>query len=192
MFMLCTRWFKYDRDKLWLVYTQIVPVIFEPPCISKFMKNWSPLLVTNISKENMHCGVTGKIFSFLNKFLHPPPLALSSTADPQCAITIDLGSLFLCQVIAVWSVRFQGHHMDSQQNGFMGWGCQPYTHSPPWGPSLHIYICQRDGGPVIPLGHWVLILMAFYNVHGLWQHFLFPGSPHRIKDWNTCYVLFLS
>ena len=31
-----TRWFKYDRDKLWLVYTQIVPVIFEPPCISWF------------------------------------------------------------------------------------------------------------------------------------------------------------
>ena len=28
-----TRWFKYDRDKLWLVYTQIIPVIFEPPCI---------------------------------------------------------------------------------------------------------------------------------------------------------------
>jgi hypothetical protein len=27
-----TRWFKYDRDKLWLVYTQIVPVIFESPC----------------------------------------------------------------------------------------------------------------------------------------------------------------
>jgi hypothetical protein len=29
-----TRWFKYDRDKLWLVYTQIVPVIFEPPFTS--------------------------------------------------------------------------------------------------------------------------------------------------------------
>ena len=28
-----TRWFKYDRDKLRLVYTQSVPVIFEPPCI---------------------------------------------------------------------------------------------------------------------------------------------------------------
>jgi hypothetical protein len=28
-----TRWFKYDRDKLWLLYTQIVPVIFEPQCI---------------------------------------------------------------------------------------------------------------------------------------------------------------
>jgi hypothetical protein len=30
----CTRWFKCDRDKLWLVYTQSVPVIFEPPCTS--------------------------------------------------------------------------------------------------------------------------------------------------------------
>jgi hypothetical protein len=28
----CTRRFKYDRDKLWLVYIQSVPVIFEPPC----------------------------------------------------------------------------------------------------------------------------------------------------------------
>jgi hypothetical protein len=33
---LNTRWFKYDRDKLWLVYTQSVPVIFELPCISRF------------------------------------------------------------------------------------------------------------------------------------------------------------
>ena len=29
---ICTRWFKYDRDKLWLIYTQSVPVIFEPSC----------------------------------------------------------------------------------------------------------------------------------------------------------------
>jgi hypothetical protein len=28
-----TRWFKNDRDKVWLVYKQIVPVIFEPLCI---------------------------------------------------------------------------------------------------------------------------------------------------------------
>jgi hypothetical protein len=36
----CTRWFKYDRYKLWLVYTQSVPVIFEPPCMNagKFAK----------------------------------------------------------------------------------------------------------------------------------------------------------
>ena len=31
-------WFKYDRDKLWLFYTQSVPVIFEPPCISHFSR----------------------------------------------------------------------------------------------------------------------------------------------------------
>jgi hypothetical protein len=35
-FIIITRWFKYDRDKLWLVYKQIVPVIFEPPCITDF------------------------------------------------------------------------------------------------------------------------------------------------------------
>jgi hypothetical protein len=35
MYFTCTRWFKYYRDKLWLVYTQIIPVIFEPPCIYK-------------------------------------------------------------------------------------------------------------------------------------------------------------
>jgi hypothetical protein len=34
---VCTRWFKYDRDKLWLVYTQIVPVMFEPPCITDLL-----------------------------------------------------------------------------------------------------------------------------------------------------------
>jgi hypothetical protein len=38
------RWFKYDRDKLWLVYTQIVPVIFEPPC---------NLVVYSVSCRNM-------------------------------------------------------------------------------------------------------------------------------------------
>ena len=32
-YVISTRWFKYDRDKLWRVYTQSVPVIFEPPCI---------------------------------------------------------------------------------------------------------------------------------------------------------------
>jgi hypothetical protein len=37
-----TRWFKYDRDNLWLVYTQIVPVIFEPPCTIR--KNTQALL----------------------------------------------------------------------------------------------------------------------------------------------------
>jgi hypothetical protein len=40
-----TRWFEYDRDKLWLVSTQIVPVIFEPPCTSRILCTFSALSV---------------------------------------------------------------------------------------------------------------------------------------------------
>ena len=29
----CTRWFKYDRDRLYVNKSQFVPVIFETPCI---------------------------------------------------------------------------------------------------------------------------------------------------------------
>jgi hypothetical protein len=35
---LCTRWFKYDRDYLFVNKSQFVPVIFEPPC-TKYCKN---------------------------------------------------------------------------------------------------------------------------------------------------------
>ena len=45
-----TRWFKYDQDKLWLVYTQIVAVIFEPPCViflPATMVTWTRLNVTS-------------------------------------------------------------------------------------------------------------------------------------------------
>jgi LSD1 subclass zinc finger protein len=42
-----TRWLKYDRDKLWLVYTQSVPVIFEPPCIFR-MQNKPPVCLQNL------------------------------------------------------------------------------------------------------------------------------------------------
>jgi hypothetical protein len=45
----CARWFKYDRDKLWLVYTQIVPVIFEPLCMLYTRSHWRSYL--RISKS---------------------------------------------------------------------------------------------------------------------------------------------
>ena len=44
-----TRWFKYDRDKLWLVYTQSVPVIFEPPCI---LQNYFTIMTSFYSLES--------------------------------------------------------------------------------------------------------------------------------------------
>jgi hypothetical protein len=44
-----TRWFKYDRDKLWLVYTQIVPVISEPTCMYNDMLKTLPAQLYNIT-----------------------------------------------------------------------------------------------------------------------------------------------
>ena len=51
---LNTRWFKYDRDKLWLVYTQTVPVIFEPPCTFSFL---STVHASCILLCHFHCVV---------------------------------------------------------------------------------------------------------------------------------------
>jgi hypothetical protein len=33
LFIIYTRWFKYDRDYFCVNKSQFVPVIFEPPCI---------------------------------------------------------------------------------------------------------------------------------------------------------------
>ena len=46
-----TRWFKYDRDKLWLVYTQSVPVIFEPPCIISLREGWGGMDWIDLAKD---------------------------------------------------------------------------------------------------------------------------------------------
>jgi hypothetical protein len=37
--LVCTRWFKYDRDYLCVNKSQFVPVIFEPPCTSEPPRN---------------------------------------------------------------------------------------------------------------------------------------------------------
>jgi hypothetical protein len=53
-----TRWFKYDRDKLWLIYTQSVPVIFEPPCMFEEHKVYIPFskfLYSTIALYNGCC-----------------------------------------------------------------------------------------------------------------------------------------
>ena len=56
-----TRWFKYDRDKLWLVYTQIVPVIFEPPCIILSI-TITPLVPFLLLHPNWSSPTTSSIF----------------------------------------------------------------------------------------------------------------------------------
>ena len=64
-YSLITRWFKYDRDKLWLVYTQSVPVIFEPPFIlRKFLNAFAKLRKVNISFVMcVHLSPTERIFT---------------------------------------------------------------------------------------------------------------------------------
>jgi hypothetical protein len=74
-----TRWLKYDRDKLWLVYTQIVPVIFEPPCkfVTIFMKT-----ATNASIWNAPLRVPRNtlFFCILSTHLKPIITGTSYTA----------------------------------------------------------------------------------------------------------------
>ena len=53
--VLNTRWFKYDRDKLWLVYTQIVPVIFEPPCTNQTTNGLTQHIIqTSLSRPKIN------------------------------------------------------------------------------------------------------------------------------------------
>jgi hypothetical protein len=53
---ICTRWFKYDRDKLSLVYTQTVPVIFEPPCMYVCMYVYIlHLVLQKVTKRRQLC-----------------------------------------------------------------------------------------------------------------------------------------
>jgi hypothetical protein len=55
----CTRWFKYDRDKLWLVYTQIVPVIFEQPCIYEIKYRIVTAKAAHNRKKNLFASKLG-------------------------------------------------------------------------------------------------------------------------------------
>ena len=58
LFLVNTRWFKYDRDCNRLVYTQIIPVIFEPPCmcvIKQFMGRRRSMRQLRCMKSVLQC-----------------------------------------------------------------------------------------------------------------------------------------
>jgi hypothetical protein len=48
-----------------------------------------------------------------------------------------------------------------------GWIVSPAPNPQPGGPGLRIYDPRRRDGPAIPWGHWVPILVAFYDMHVL-------------------------
>jgi hypothetical protein len=96
------------------------------------------------------------------------------------------------------------HHMVVQPNsgpglpccGFLtvhflqGWIVSPAPNPQPGGPGLRIYDPRREGGPAIPPRHWVPILVAFYDMHGLqWECSLIPATTRdsfRIADLLYC------
>jgi hypothetical protein len=52
----------------------------------------------------------------------------------------------------------------------------------PGGPGLRIYDSQGQGGPGVPPRHWVPILAALYDMHGLqWDY-----SPATTRDSFKC------
>src|SRR5215470_11796672 len=60
---------------------------------------------------------------------------------------------------------------------FMGWGCQPHAQPPTWRtrpPSLYP---PETGWPSYTPRHWVLILVAFYDTHGLRWSYSLSRSP---------------
>jgi hypothetical protein len=48
-----------------------------------------------------------------------------------------------------------------------GWIVGPAPNPQPRGPDLRICDPRRQGDPAIPPEHWVTILVAFYDMHGL-------------------------
>ena len=83
-----TRWFKYDRDKLWLVYTQIVPVIFEPPCTIN-----SLCLYVQLNKQTVYMYCTNRC-TVLNTYVAFKRLGVNHVKKITFCFT-ETGSSFL-------------------------------------------------------------------------------------------------
>jgi hypothetical protein len=65
------------------------------------------------------------------------------------------------------------------------WIVSPAPNPQPGGPDLRIYDRRRQGGPTVAPGtgsnytprHWVPILVAFYDMHGIqWDYSLIPAT----------------
>jgi hypothetical protein len=85
-----TRWFKYDRDKLWLVYTQIVPVISEPPCTyypyTFFVILHTSLMLTVNSFHTKNHRTFLKFFSICDMSKNVPQNTYTTHALISCAV----------------------------------------------------------------------------------------------------------
>jgi hypothetical protein len=92
LYLLCTRWFKYDRDYLCVNKLQFVPVIFEPPC-TRISAVFSSLFV-NVCTELGLCFIC---FSCIYRHLfvfpvcsHVIPAKVWFHIHPVCKIKVLL------------------------------------------------------------------------------------------------------
>jgi hypothetical protein len=91
----CTRWFKYDRNKLWLVYTQIVPVIFEPPCTCTLIHEYTAHMPNVLSRFVLqYTGHTGYFFPLLSRIPATQHSSCCSTVLPHTYLYISQQLLF--------------------------------------------------------------------------------------------------
>jgi hypothetical protein len=70
-----------------------------------------------------------------------------------------------------------------------GWIFSPAPNPQPEGPGLRIYDPRRQGGSAMPPGHWVPILVAFYDIHGLqWDCSLIPATTSVMPRSYVCSI----
>ena len=75
------------------------------------------------------------------------------------------------------------HFWFPNRQPFLEWGCQPHAQPPTWRTSSHI--TPRTVCPSCTPRHWVSILVAFYDMHGVqWYYSLIPVS---ILDEEICF-----
>jgi hypothetical protein len=65
-----TRWFKYDRDSLCVNKSQFVPVIFEPPCIYRYISICNIQGGSNMSGTNCDLFTHSQSRSYLNHLVY--------------------------------------------------------------------------------------------------------------------------
>ena len=120
-----TRWFKYAWDKLWLVYTQSVPVIFEPPCI--LCQKISPL-------EFLYLWRFGVMYCIGDRYVEWEPRLCYTTSCP-CRGSQKKKKTSNC-FWGLWSQWLQNKLLVSENECLLKWNQR--SHVDVWPPDIHV------------------------------------------------------
>jgi hypothetical protein len=98
-----TRWFKYDRDKLWLVYTQIVPAIFKPPCTYIYCVLFVYLYLLFCSYFVVLCFFVVIVVLCIFIFVCTSVGLLPPGETPTAVVVIII--IIIIKIIIIWHIR---------------------------------------------------------------------------------------